>query len=305
MRIGWNGGGAHTRLDAIRAEARRAAREGFSSYWLSQAMGPDSLVALAVVGAETPGIELGTSIVPIYGRHVLVLAAQALTANAASGGRLVLGIGPSHQPVVEGMYGESYARPFTRTRETLAALRALFAGEAVELAGEEVRARGRLALEAQPLPVLVAALGPRMLELAGREAAGTILWMVGARTVRAHIAPRIREAAQAAGRPAPRIVAGVPVCVTDDVAAARAFAAQKLRMYGLLPAYRAMLEREGVSGPEDLVVAGSASKVRDQLAEYAAAGATDLRAGALCPSESEAERTRALLGELARQGGVS
>ncbi|HTO08779.1 MAG TPA: TIGR03564 family F420-dependent LLM class oxidoreductase [Myxococcota bacterium] len=304
MRIGWNGGGAHTRLDAIRAEARRAAQEGFASYWLSQALGPDALVALAVVGAETPGIELGTSIVPLYGRHVLVLAAQALTANAAAGGRLVLGIGPSHQPVVEGMFCESYARPFTRTRETLTALRALFAGDAVELAGEEVRARGRLALAGASLPVLVAALGPRMLELAGREAAGTILWMVGARTVRAHIAPRIRQAAQAAGRPAPRIVAGVPVCVTDDVARAREFAAQKLRMYGALPAYRAMLEREGVSGPEDLLVAGSASKVRDQLAEYAAAGATDLRAGALCASESETERTRALLAELARQGGL-
>jgi F420-dependent oxidoreductase-like protein len=304
LRIGWNGGGAHTSLDAIRAEARRAAAEGFASYWLSQAMGPDSLVALAVVGAETPKIELGTSIVPLYGRHVLVLAAQALTANAAAGGRLVLGIGPSHQPVVEGLYGESYARPFTRTREALAALRALLSGEAVDLAGEEVRARGRLALEAPPVPVLVAALGPRMLELAGREAAGTILWMVGARTVRAHIAPRIREAAQAAGRPEPRIVAGVPVCVTDDVAAARAFAAQKLRVYGALPAYRAMLEREGVGGPEDLLVAGSAAKVRDQLAEYAAAGATDLRAGALCAGEAETERTRALLGELARQGGL-
>jgi F420-dependent oxidoreductase-like protein len=304
LRIGWNGGGAHTSLDAIRAEARRAAAEGFASYWLSQAMGPDSLVALAVVGAETPKIELGTSIVPLYGRHVLVLAAQALTANAAAGGRLVLGIGPSHQPVVEGLYGESYARPFTRTREALAALRALLSGEAVDLAGEEVRARGRLALEAPPVPVLVAALGPRMLELAGREAAGTILWMVGARTVRAHVAPRIREAAQAAGRPEPRIVAGVPVCVTDDVAAARAFAAQKLRVYGALPAYRAMLEREGVGGPEDLLVAGSAAKVRDQLAEYAAAGATDLRAGALCAGEAETERTRALLGELARQGGL-
>jgi 5,10-methylenetetrahydromethanopterin reductase len=305
VRIGWNGGGNHSSLAELRAEARWAAHEGFASYWVSQIAGPDALTALAVVGAETPQIELGTSIVPLYGRHVLVLAAQALTANAAAGGRLVLGIGPSHQPVVEGMYGESYAKPFTRTRETLAALRALLAGEALDLQGEELRVRGRLAIQAMVPPVLVAALGPRMLELAGREAQGTILWMVGPRTLRAHITPRIREAAAQAGRPAPRVVAGLPVCVTDDVPAARAFAAQKLALYGTLPAYRAMLEREGVSGPGDLLVAGSESKVVDALAEVAAAGATDLRAGALCASAAENERTRALLASLARRGGLS
>jgi F420-dependent oxidoreductase-like protein len=304
MRIGWNGGGNHTSLDAIRAEARRAADDGFASYWLSQAMGPDALTALAVVGAETPRIELGTSIVPLYGRHPLVLAAQALTANAAAGGRLVLGIGPSHQPVVEGMFGESYARPFTRTRETLAALRGLMRGEAVDLQGEEVRVRGRVSVEAPPPPVLVAALGPRMLELAGREADGTALWMVGPRTLRAHIAPRIRDAAAKADRPSPRILAGVAVCVSDDAAAARAFAAQRLGFYGALPAYRAMLEREKVSGPQDLLVTGSESQVRDALAAYAEAGATDLRAGALCATPAEAERTRALLSGLARSGGI-
>jgi F420-dependent oxidoreductase-like protein len=302
VRIGWNGGGNHSSLDAIRAEARRAAQDGFATYWLSQISGPDALTALAVVGAEVPRIELGTSIVPLYGRHPLVLASQALTANAAAGGRLVLGIGPSHQPVVEGMFGESYARPFTRTAETLRALRALMRGEAIDLQGEEVRVRGRLAIESPPVPVLIAALGPRMLELAGREADGTVLWMVGPKTVGAHIAPRIRDAAAKADRPAPRIVAGVPVCVTADAAAARAFATQKLGVYGGLPAYRAMLEREGVGGPQDLLIAGSESQVRDALAAYAAAGATDLRAGALCATTAETERTRALLADLARKG---
>jgi F420-dependent oxidoreductase-like protein len=305
MRIGWNGGGNHTSLDALRAEARRAADDGFASYWLSQISGPDALTALAVVGAETPRIELGTSIVPLYGRHALVLAAQALTANAAAGGRLVLGVGPSHRPVVEGMFGESYARPFTRTREMLSALRPLLRGEAVDLQGEEVRVRGRIAIEAKPVPVLVAALGPRMLELAGRDADGTVLWMVGPNTLRAHIAPRIRDAAAKADRPAPRIVAGVAVCVTDDASSARAFAEQRLRVYGTLPAYRAMLEREGVAGPQELLVAGSESLVRDALAVYAEAGATDLRAGALCPTAAESERTRELLSSLARAGGVS
>jgi len=305
VRIGWNGGGNHSSLAALRAEARRAEQDGFASYWLSQISGLDALTALAVVGAETSRIELGTSIVPLYGRHPLVLAAQALTANAAAGGRLALGVGPSHQPVIEGMYGESYAKPFTRTREMLTALRALTRGEALDLQGEEVRARGRLAIEAAAPPILVAALGPRMLELAGREADGTVLWMVGPGTVRSHIAPRIRDAAAKADRPEPRIVAGVAVCVTDDPAAARSFAGQKLAVYGALPAYRAMLEREGVTGPADLLVAGSESAVSDSLAGYAAAGATDLRAGALCATPQDAERTRALLASLARAGGVS
>ena len=302
MRIGWNGGAHHTSLAAIRGEARRAADEGFASYWLSQSAGPDALTALAVVGAETPGIELGTSIVPLYGRHPYALAAQALTAQAASGGRLVLGIGPSHQLVVESVFGESYARPFTRTAEMVAALRALLAGEAVDLAGTELRVRGKLAIEAAPVPLLVAALGPRMLELAGRAADGTVLWMVGPKTVAGHIAPRIRDAAAKADRPAPRIVAGVPVCVTDDANAARAFAAQRLGVYGRLPSYRAMLEREGVAGPEDILVAGSEAQVRDRLAAYGQAGATDLRAAALCATTEENERTRALLATVARRG---
>jgi 5,10-methylenetetrahydromethanopterin reductase len=305
VRIGWNGGGGHTSLAAIRAEARRAADDGFATYWLSQVSGPDALTALAVVGGETPKIELGTSIVPLYGRHPLVLAAQALTVQAASGGRLVLGVGPSHQVVVEGLFGERYARPFTRTAEALAALRPLLAGQAANVAGEEVVARGRLAIEAPPCPVLIAALGPRMLELAGREADGTVLWMVGARTVREHIAPRIRDAAAKADRPEPRIVAGVPVCVTDDAAAARRFAAAKLAPYGALPAYRAMLEREGVSAPEDLLLAGTEAEVRARIAAYASAGATDLRAAPLAATPAEHERTRALLAALARQEGTA
>ncbi len=301
MRIGWNGGGHHRSLEAIRDEARRAAEDGFASFWLSQITGPDALTALAAVAADAPGIELGTSIVPLYGRHPIPLAQQVLTAQAATGGRLVLGIGPSHKLLVEGMLGESYERPFTRTREMLRALRGLLAGGAVHVEGEEFVARGQLAIEAPPCPILVAALGPRMLELAGSEADGTTLWMVGARTVSEHIAPRIRAAAAAAGRPAPRIVAGVPVCVSDAPDRARAFAAGQLKLYGQLPAYRAMLEREGVSGPEDLLVTGPEDSVLAQLAAYARAGATDLRVGLLCPTSEERERTRVSLRALCRE----
>lgn len=305
MRIGWNGGGHHRSLDTIRADARRAVADGFASFWLSQITGPDALTALAAVAADAPGIELGTSIVPIYGRHPIVLAQQALTAQAATGGRLVLGIGPSHQLMVEGMLGERYDRPFTRTAEMLRALRGLLAGEAIAIEGEELVARGQLAIDAAPCPILIAALGPRMLDLAGREADGTTLWMVGARTLTEHIAPRIREAADAAGRPSPRILAGIPVCVTDAPDRARAFAAKQLSMYGRLPAYRAMLEREGVDGPEHLLATGSEDAVREQLAAFAKAGATDLRVSALCPALAETERTREMLGSLCREGGLS
>jgi F420-dependent oxidoreductase-like protein len=295
VRIGWNGGGHHTRLDAIRDEARRAAADGFASFWLSQVTGPDALTALAAVAADAPGIELGTSIVPVYGRHPIVLAAQALTAQAASGGRLVLGIGASHQVVVEGAFGERYARSFTRTKETLHALKGLLAGEAVSLEGKEVTVRGRLTIEAPPCPILVAALGERTLELAGREADGVTLWMVGPRTVAEYVAPRVREAAARAGRPSPRILAGVPVCVTDAPDRARAVAADQLRVYGLLPAYRATLAREGLTGPEGMLAAGTEDEVRERIAAFESAGATDLRVNVLGATPDEVERTRAFL----------
>ncbi len=302
MKIGWNGGGHHRALETIRAEARRAAEDGFASFWLSQITGPDALTAIAAIAADAPGLEFGTSIVPVYGRHPMTLAAQALTAQAATGGRLVLGMGASHQLVVEGVLGESYARPFTRTREVFRAVRGLVAGEAVAAEGKEVIVRGQLAIDAPACPILIAALGPRMLDLAGSEADGTTLWMVGPRTVADHVVPRIREAASKAGRPAPRVLAGVPVCITADVERARAHAAQGLAVYGHLPAYRQMLDAEGVDGPEGIAAIGTEDRVRERLARYEAAGVTDLRVNALCPTPAEEEATRAFLRAIARAG---
>jgi 5,10-methylenetetrahydromethanopterin reductase len=301
MRIGWNGGGHHSSLDTIREQAKQAVADGFASFWLSQITGPDALTALAAIAADAPRIELGTSIVPVYGRHPIALAGQALTAQAASGGRLVLGIGASHQMVVEGMFGESYARSFTRVKETLFALKALLAGEPLALEGKEIVARGRLSIEAAPCPILLAALGEKMLDLAGCEADGVTLWMVGPRTVAEYVAPRLKESAARAARPSPRILAGVPVCVTDAPDRARAFAAEQLKIYGLLPAYRATIAREGLAGPEGLLAAGSEDAVRAQLAAYEAAGATDLRVNTLCPTPDEAERTRGFLRALCRE----
>jgi 5,10-methylenetetrahydromethanopterin reductase len=298
MRIAWSGGGHHTRLESIRDEARRAAADGFASFWLSQITGPDALTALAAVAADAPGIELGTSIVPVYGRHPITLAAQALTAQAATGGRLVLGIGASHQVLVEGIFGESYARSFTRTKETLLALKGLLTGEAVSLDGKEVVVRGRVSIEAPPCPILVAALGEKMLDLAGQEADGVTLWMVGPKTVADYIAPRLRDAAARAARPSPRILAGAPICVTDAPERARAMAAEQLKLYGVLPAYRATLTREGFDGPEGLLIAGTEQEARERIAAYETAGATDIRVSALCATPEEGERTRAFLRDL-------
>jgi 5,10-methylenetetrahydromethanopterin reductase len=299
MRIHANGGGHNHSLDDIRGAARRAADDGLAGFWLSQIFGPDALTALAVIGTEVPDIELGVSVVPVYGRHPLVLAMQALTTQAACGGRLVLGIGPSHQLPVEFLYGDTYARPYTRTVEYLHALRSLLAGEAADVQGEEVRVRGRVEIDAAPPPILIAALGPRMLDLAGSEADGTTLWMVGPNTIGDRIAPRITAAASAAGRTQPRVLAGVNICVTDDADAARAHAAQQLALYGTLPAYRAMLDAEGVAGPEDLLIAGDEDAVAEGLLAYARAGATDVRVSVVTGSDTDAVRTRALLRTLA------
>jgi F420-dependent oxidoreductase-like protein len=296
MRIHANGGGHHHNLDDIRTAARRAADNGLAGFWLSQIFGPDALTALAVVGTEVPDIELGVSIVPIYGRHPLVLAMQALTTQAACNGRLTLGIGPSHQIGVEYLYGDSY----TRTVEYLGALRPLLAGEAADVQGQEIRARGRVEIDASPPSILIAALGPRMLDLAGREADGTTLWMVGTNTIRERITPRISAAASEAQRPAPRILAGINICVSDNPREARARAAQQLALYGTLPAYRAMLDAEGVEGPEDLLIAGNEDTVAAGLAAYAQAGATGARVSVIADNEQDATRTWTLLRAIAQ-----
>jgi F420-dependent oxidoreductase-like protein len=300
--VGYAAGTDVRSVPQARDLARWAASAGFDGFWLSQILGVDPVVALAAIGADVPQLaELGTSVVPLYGRHPLALAAQARTAQSALDGRFVLGIGPSHQMVVEGFFGESYARPFTRTAEYLDALVPLLEGGSASVAGTEVTANGWLTIEAQPVPVLLAALGTRMLDLAGRVAAGTTVGQCGPRTIATHIAPRIREAAAAADRPPPRVMALVTVCVTDDLAAARANAAEQGETYARLPAYRAMLDREGVDGPADLLVAGSIGAVVEGLRAYVDAGVTDLRLGISAPTDADAAATREALADLLRR----
>jgi F420-dependent oxidoreductase-like protein len=221
--------------------------------------------------------------------------------QSASGGRLTLGIGLSHQVVVEGAWGYSFAQPARYMQEYLSGLVPLLEGRQVSVDGKLVRTNAFGPLDVAPTPapaVLVAALGPTMLRIAGTQADGTILWMVGPATVADHIVPAVTTAAAAAGRPPPQVVVTLPVCVTADPDAARSRADRIFAMYGQLPSYRAMLDREGVPGPAGVAVVGDEEAVAAQIQRFADAGATEF-SGAVYGTGDEVERSRALLGALA------
>ncbi len=284
----------------LRDQLRQAADDGFASAWISNIFGLDALTALAVAGSQVPGIEVGTAVVPTYPRHPAALAQQALTAALALGGRLALGIGLSHRLVIEDMYGQSFERPARHMREYLSILLPLLNGEAADFDGDTMRAKIGLSVSRPSrVPVLLAAMAPAMLRLAGERADGTVLWMTGPATVRDYIAPAITQAAAAAGRPAPRVVCILPVCVTDDPDQARTRAARIFEIYGQLPSYRAMLDREGAAGPADVTIAGDEETVGSRIMALADAGVTDFVAGEFAVGD-DAKRTRALLKSLVR-----
>ena len=298
MRIGIFGGDAASGgdLDVVVDAARTAAEQGFAGYWMPQIFGFDAITALAVVGREVDGIELGTAVVPTYPRHPMMLAAQSLTASAATGGRFTLGIGLSHQIVIEGMFGLSFEKPARHMREYLSILMPLLHDGSVNVAGDTLTYRGPVQVpNTAPPPVVIAALAPRMLALAGEVADGTITWMTGPATIGDHIAPSITKSAEGAGRPAPRVIGALPVMVTDDPDAARARASEVFSVYNDLPSYRAMLDREGAAGPADVAVVGDESTVRAGVSAMADAGCTDFLAVEFASSEQERTQTRDLL----------
>lgn len=283
-------------LDDVVTCAREIEAEGLDSFWLPQIFGLDALTALAVVGREVGRIELGTNVVPVYARHPLVLAQQALSTQAATGGRLTLGIGLSHKIVIEGLFGMSFDKPTRYMREALSILRPLVEGAPVTFKGQVIEATGTLRVPgASPFPVLVAAMGPMMLKLAGEMADGTMLAWTGPKTIRSYVAPTIRAAADAAGRPPPRIGAAIPVCVTDEASKMRALANRLFAGYDAMPSYRAMLDREGLATVGNLAFIGGEDQVRDQIADLADAGVTDLTAVEFRRRGADHERTRALL----------
>lgn len=286
------------------AQLRRFAEAGLAHAFASQIFGPDALTLLAAAGAQAPGIQFGTGVVPVQPRHPMMLAQQALTVQAATGNRLILGIGLSHQVVVEGVWGLSFERPAAYMREYLEALMPLLHGEAAQVTGERVTARAfqPLAVKgAEPPPVIVAALGETMLRLAGRLADGTATWMTGTTTVATHIVPTIAAAAEKAGRPLPRVFVALPVCVSADVEEAKARIDQDFAIYPNLPSYKAMLDREGATRPSDVGLMGDEEAVAAGVQRLAEAGATDFVA-AVVGGRDDRARTYDLLSSLARGG---
>jgi 5,10-methylenetetrahydromethanopterin reductase len=307
MRIGINGSGliaTGAPLAQMVAHAAEAEADGFSSYWLAQLAAPDALTVIGAMGPRTSTIELGTAVVPTWPRHPLMLAAQALTVQELIGNRLALGIGLAHKPTVETTFKVPFSRPAKHMEEYLDVLLPVLTERAVRSEGEiwsaEVEAvTGLPGAEAPTL--LLAAMGPRMLHLAGTRAAGTILWLSGPRAIATQIKPALEEAAAEAGRPAPRIVASVPVCVTDRADDIRAVVAGALAGYNELPSYRGVMDAEGAAGPADVSLVGTEDEVRAGLDAFADAGATDFAAVELTLSDEEQEATRGVLAEVASQ----
>ena len=284
--------------DAIK-QARDAKERGLASVWVAQIFGLDALTAITVMGREVPDVELGTAVVQTYPRHPQALAMQALTTNAAIGGRLALGIGLSHQIVIEGMYGMSFDKPARHMREYLSILKPLLDGENASYDGETLtwRGMGPVGPPGAPRPqLLLAALAPRMLELAGGVADGTVTWMTGPATIADHIVPLITKAAEKEGRPSPRVAVSLPVSITANPDEAREQAANIFQIYGQLPSYRAMLDREGAAGPADVAIVGDEETVAKEIQRVAEAGATDFGAAVY----GDVSRTLDVLADIAR-----
>ena len=272
---------------ALVHQAQQARDAGFDTVWAAQAMGWDSLVALATVGAAVPGLRLGTSVVPVPQRHPLVLASQALSVQAATGNRLTLGIGAGVSTLTARMFGLTNDRPARRLREYLTVLKPLLRGESVDHRTDTLTAFGAVGVPgAEPPEVLLAALGPAMLRVAGELADGAVTWMTGPRTLADHIVPTITRYAAA-----PRVVAGLLTCVTHNEAAVRARIGEQFAIAEQVAEYRAVLDREGVTSPGDVVVAGDEDSVSRQLRRIRDAGATDFLA---VPYGTEEEQARTL-----------
>jgi len=286
-------------------QVQKAESDGFDAVWVANIFDVDAITFLAIAGRETSTIELGTGVVPTYPRHPTAMAQQALTAAAASGGRFTLGIGLSHKVVIESMFGLDYSKPVRHMREYLSVLNPLLAGEQTMFRGEEYRVAARIQVQgASKPPVLVAALGPQMLKLAGKMSDGTITWMGGPKYLADVAVPSIKAAAAEAGRPAPRIVSGFPVAVTADTAAAKTSAQAVFAVYGTLPSYRAVLDVEGAADASDVAITGSAAEVEKQIRALAASGVTDFNAAVFpVPGDAGATaRTYELLSALAKAG---
>ncbi|MCB1693024.1 MAG: LLM class F420-dependent oxidoreductase [Pseudomonadales bacterium] len=287
-------------IDEVIARAKAIEAAGFDDIWMANIFGLDAITTLGLIGRETKTIGLGTAVTPTYPRHPSAIAQQAMTTNAASNGRFTLGIGLSHQVVIEGMLGFSYDKPARHMKEYLSILAPLLRGEMVNYSGEQYRVNN-LAFSipgAGTTRLLVAALGPVMLNLAGKLADGTVTWMTGPNTLSSHIIPKISEGAESAGKPAPSVAAGFPIALTEKVDDTKAFISKSLQIYGQLPSYRAMLDKEGIDGPADLAIVGDENKLRTEIERLRSIGVTHFCGAISAPDKETYDRTFEFLASL-------
>jgi F420-dependent oxidoreductase-like protein len=277
VRIGLTGGGSTP--EKIVEQAQAAEADGFHSLWYANVVQGDPMVAMALAGRETSTIELGTAVLQTYPCHPLLQAQRAAAVVAAMRRPgFTLGVGPSHEPLIRGMYGLSYDHPGRNTEEYVRILTALLRGDAADFDGEDwsVHAPAGTVALAHPTSVLLSALSPRLLRVAGEHCDGTILWMAPVAAIAQHVTPRITAAAKAAGCPAPRIVAGLPVAVHDDDDEARTGVAATAAVYANLPNYRRIMAKGGADSPGEAAIVGDEKAVEAQVRALADAGATDL-----------------------------
>ena len=279
--------------DSVLDEAEFAGRIGAETYWLAQVWRMDSMTLIPSLAARSgPDLKFGTSIVASYLRHPVTLASQALTANLLVDGRFTLGVGLSHNFIIEGMFDIPFDRPLRHLGEYLDILVPALEQKPIDAHGDSVSYHGVIDVPGAPVPdLMLAALGPQMLRLCGSRTGGTITWMMGANSIAEFVIPTIHDAAERAGRPAPRVVVLVPVWITDDAASARAQTAENLAIYGQAPSYRSALDREGLAGPEDYAIIGSEDDAREQLARYDLPGVTEIGIQVLAGGEHR-DRTR-------------
>jgi len=287
------GDGSNPTIDDVVDNIKDLEARGFQSAWMANIFGFDAISTLSIAGRETSKIKLGTAVTPTYPRHPTAIAQQTLTAAAATRNRFILGIGLSHQLVIENMLGMSYAKPARHMREYLNVLVPLLNGETANFQGDEYSVQG-VALDvpgAERVPLVVAALGPVMLKIAGEMTDGTTTWMVGPNTMEDHIIKTLTQAADGAGKPQPTVVGGYPIALTTNIDAAKAKIAEDLTIYGQLPSYRAMLDREGAEGPADIALLGDENHLRGQIDRLRNMGVTQFNAAIADVEPGVRERT--------------
>lgn len=257
----------------VDAEAR-----GFHAAWMPQVTGFDALTVLAMAAARTERILLGTSVVPTWPRHPVVMAQQALTVSQVSDGRFRLGIGPSHVPVIEGMYGLTFDKPIRHVAEYVTVVKALATEGSASFQGQQYRVAMGVDIPDARMPVMISVLSEQMCRAAGRHADGAITWLAPPSYIASTVAPLVREGAEAAGREPPPVICQVPATAATDADAVRKSVRRLFAIYPMLPFYNAMMQKAGLPGAAEALSSGWTDELIDAVVPSGGEGALRKRA---------------------------